>query len=82
MFFRCIFFFCKHYAVFMEKYKNILMGNLAKILFDNTGRRDMGLGIKIKLTCKLLHLEWISNKVLLYSTGNYIQSAGIEHEGR
>ena len=25
--------------------------------------------------CKLLHLEWISNEVLLYSTG-------IEHDGR
>ena len=24
--------------------------------------------------CKLLHLEWISNEVPLYSTGNYIQS--------
>ena len=22
--------------------------------------------------CKLLHLEWISEEVLLYSTGNYI----------
>ena len=22
--------------------------------------------------CKLLHIEWINNKVLLYSTGNYI----------
>ena len=31
--------------------------------------------------CKLLHLEWISNEVLLYSTGNYIQSLGIEHNG-
>ena len=30
--------------------------------------------------CKLLHLEWISNVVLLYSTGNSIQSLGIEHE--
>ena len=26
--------------------------------------------------CKLLHLEWVSNEVLLYSTGNYIQSLG------
>ena len=26
--------------------------------------------------CKLLYLEWISNKALLYSTGNYIQSPG------
>ena len=24
--------------------------------------------------CKLLHLKWISNEVLLYSTGNYIKS--------
>ena len=32
--------------------------------------------------CKLLHLEWISNEVLLYSTRNYIQSIGIEHDGR
>jgi len=33
-------------------------------------------------SCKLLHLEWISNEVLLYSTGNYIQSLGIDHDGR
>ena len=32
--------------------------------------------------CKLLHLEWISNEVLLYSTGNYIQSLRIENDER
>ena len=32
--------------------------------------------------CKLLHLEWISKEVLLYSTGNYIQSLMMEHDGR
>ena len=32
--------------------------------------------------CKLLHLEWISNEVLLYSTGDCVQSLGIEHAGR
>ena len=32
--------------------------------------------------CKVLYLEWISNEVLLYSTGSYIQSLGIEHDGR
>ena len=32
--------------------------------------------------CKLFHLEWISNEVLLYCTGNYIQSPRIEHDGR
>ena len=26
--------------------------------------------------CKVLHLEWISNEVLLCSTGKYIQSLG------
>ena len=31
--------------------------------------------------CKLLHLKWISNEVLLYSTENYIQSLVMEHDG-
>ena len=30
--------------------------------------------------CKLLPLEWINNEVLLYSTGNYIQSLVMEHD--
>ena len=30
---------------------------------------------------KLLHLEWISNEVLLHSTGNCVQSLGIELDG-
>ena len=30
---------------------------------------------------KLLYLEWVSNEVLLYSTGNYIQSLAIEMMG-
>ena len=32
--------------------------------------------------CKLLYLEWTSNEVLLCSTGNYIQSPGIELDKR
>ena len=31
--------------------------------------------------CKLFHLEWLSNEVLLYSTGNSIQSLVMEHDG-
>ena len=31
--------------------------------------------------CKLLPLEWISNEILLYSTGHYIQSLVMEHDG-
>ena len=36
---------------------------------------EFGLG-----RCKLLHLEWVSNKVGLCSTGNYNQSLVIEHD--
>ena len=32
--------------------------------------------------CKLLHLEWIDNEVLWYSTGNCIQSPGIDGDGK
>ena len=32
--------------------------------------------------CKRFHSEWIRNEVLLYSTGNYAQSLGIDHDGR
>ena len=32
--------------------------------------------------CKLLCIEWINNKVLLYSTENYIQYPMINHNGK
>ena len=32
--------------------------------------------------CKLLRLEWINNKVLFYSIGNYVQSPGIDYDGK
>ena len=32
--------------------------------------------------CKLLHLEWILNMVLLYSMRNYVLSLGLEHDRR
>ena len=32
--------------------------------------------------CKLLYIEWINNKVLVYSTGNYIQYLVINHNGK
>ena len=32
--------------------------------------------------CKLLHLGWIDNKILLHITGNYIQYPVINHEGK
>ena len=36
---------------------------------------DWELGIN---RCKLLPLEWISNRILLYSTGNYVWSLVME----
>ena len=32
--------------------------------------------------CQLLRLEWMSSEVLLYTTGNYIQFIGMNHDGR
>ena len=32
--------------------------------------------------CKLLYMEWINNKVLLYSTENYIQNPMRNHNGK
>ena len=32
--------------------------------------------------CKLLHLKWKDNKILLYSKGNYIQSPRIDYDGK
>ena len=32
--------------------------------------------------CKQLHLEWRNNKGILYSTGKYIQSSGINPKGK
>ena len=32
--------------------------------------------------CKLVYTEWINNKVILYTTGNYIQYPVINHSGK
>ena len=32
--------------------------------------------------CKLLHIEWMDKKVLLYSSGNSIHCPGINHNGK
>ena len=45
------------------------------------GGRGMAWEIEVSRH-KLLHLEWIENEVLLYSTGNYILSPGINHNGK
>ena len=47
------------------------------------GGRRSGLDWEFGLgRCNVLHLVRISNEVLLYSTGNYVQSLGIDHDRR
>ena len=42
-----------------------------------------GMEWEVKVSkCKLLCLEWINNKVLLYSTENYTQYSMINHNGK
>ena len=55
-------------------------GVALKIKKKGSGREWDGLEVWGS-RCKLLHLEWISSEVLLYSTGNYIQSLVMEHDG-
>ena len=43
------------------------------------GGKDWEFGIS---RCKLLYTGWLNNKVLLYSTGNYIQYPVINHNGK
>ena len=32
--------------------------------------------------CKLLHIEWIDIKILLYGIGSYIQCLVVNHKGK
>ena len=48
---------------------------------DEVGGSEMD-GKFVVSRYKLSHLEWISNEVLQYSTGDYIQSLEIDHERR
>ena len=43
---------------------------------EGRGGKDSDFGIS---SCKLLYVGWINNKVLLYSTENYIQYSVINH---
>ena len=43
------------------------------------GGKDWEFGIS---RGKLLYIQWINNKVLLYGTGNYIQYPVINHNGK
>ena len=46
---------------------------------ESRGGMDWEFGIS---RCKQLYTEWINNKVLLYSAGNYIQHSVVNHNGK
>ena len=47
------------------------------------GRVGGGMGWELGMSrCKLLYIGWINNKVLLCSTGNYIQYPVINNNGK
>ena len=46
---------------------------------ESWGGKDWECGIS---RCKPLYIGWVNNKILLYSTGNYIQYPVINHNGK
>ena len=52
--------------------------NRLVVVKGEAGGRGLGWEFGIS-RCKLVYIEWINNKVLLYSTGNYIQYPVINH---
>ena len=54
------------------------LAETGRLVLRKSYSRDWEFGVS---RCKLLHLEWISNGTLLCSTGNSIQSFGMQHDG-
>ena len=71
-------FFMYFFAIFLSTYMKRLYMSFTYLKTGRSGK-DCGFGVS---RCKLLHLEWINNKVLLYSIGDYIQSRGTNHGGK
>ena len=52
------------------------------MVVKDEGRRG-GMDWEFRVSrCKLLYIEWINNKALLYSTGNHIQYPVKNHNGK
>ena len=70
-----------HWYVIVNRTTDLILKVIFKILPSGEGGgsgMDGELGVS---RCKLLHLEWIDNKILLHNTGNYIQSPEIDRDG-
>jgi len=56
-----------------------IQNRLAVAKGEGCGRMDWEFGIS---RCKVLYIEWINNKVLLYSSEDYIRYSAIKHSGK
>ena len=65
-------------TILYTKYKQI-MDMETRLMFARRRVMDREFGVG---RCKLLRLEWTSNGVLLYITGNCVYTLGLEHDGR
>ena len=64
----------------MSQFKHISPLGQRRDLRLPTGRWGrLGLGVWHQQKQTIIYREWINNKVLLYSTGNYIQYPEINH---
>ena len=68
-------------TLWWEKRENPCPCEAQSLMGDSGGGGGMNWEFSVS-RCKLLHIEWMDNKVLLYSTGNYIQCPGINHNGK
>ena len=62
--------------------KKLTHGHREQICVCQEGGEASGMDGEFGVSrCKLLHLEWISNEILLCITENYIQSLVMKHDG-
>ena len=63
--------------------KAVLRGKLIRLVVaKGMGKEEGWIGSLGVSRCKLLYTGWINNKVLLYSSGNYIQYPVIDYNGK
>jgi len=66
-----------------QRNRNILTDIENKPVVAKGERVWGGMGWEFGISrCKLLHVGWINNKILLYNTGNYIQYPVKNHNGK
>ena len=71
------------YITYLKRTGNELMDMENRPVVSKGGRGGSGMDLEFGVNrCKLLHVEWVSIEILLYSTGNYTQSLEMEHDGR